>query len=89
MSDRTSSYFSEIGGDFKGIQGDISGGVISQYIITQKSGIEIRNQRLITGSPYLDLRKFETDDEENNNISESDRHLCDGISTKNSPVKVV
>ena len=30
------SYFSEIGGDFKGIQGDISGGVINQYIITQE-----------------------------------------------------
>ncbi len=64
MSDRTSSYFSEIGGDFKGIQGDISGGVINQYIITEKSGIEIRSQRLITGSPYLGLRKFEVDDKD-------------------------
>ncbi|MEA5508468.1 hypothetical protein VB715_01695 [Crocosphaera sp. UHCC 0190] len=40
------TYYSEIGGDFKGIQGDISGGVINQYIITEKSGIEI-------GSPVL------------------------------------
>jgi hypothetical protein len=52
------SYFSEIGGDFKGIQGDISGGIINQYIITQKSGLEITSQPLIKGSPYLGLRKF-------------------------------
>jgi WD40 repeat protein/energy-coupling factor transporter ATP-binding protein EcfA2 len=58
------SYFSEIGGDFKGIQGDVSGGVINQYIITQKSGLEITSQRLITGSPYLGLRKFEVDDKD-------------------------
>jgi dipeptidyl aminopeptidase/acylaminoacyl peptidase len=58
------SYFSEIGGDFKGIQGDVSGGVINQYIITQKSGFEITSQRLITGSPYLGLRKFEVDDKD-------------------------
>ena len=64
MSDRTSSYFSEIGGDFKGIQGDISGGIINQYIITQKSGIEIRSQSLITGSPYKGLVKFEADDKD-------------------------
>ena len=46
MTDK--SYYSEIGGDvkgligdgeFKGIAGDISGGVINQYIITQKSGL--------------------------------------------------
>lgn len=53
------SYLSEIGGDVKGFVGHISGGVINQYIIAQKSGFEIRSQRLITGSPYLGLRKFE------------------------------
>ena len=58
------SYFSEIGGDFKGIQGDISGGVINQYIITQKSGLEITSQPLIKGPPYLGLRKFEVDDKD-------------------------
>jgi hypothetical protein len=58
------SYFSEIGGDFKGIQGDINGGVINQYIITQKSGFEITSQPLIKGSPYLGLRKFEVDDKD-------------------------
>jgi WD40 repeat protein/energy-coupling factor transporter ATP-binding protein EcfA2 len=58
------SYFSEIGGDFKGIQGYISGGVINQYIITQKSGFEITSQPLIKGSPYLGLRKFEVDDKD-------------------------
>jgi len=66
MTDK--SYYLEIGGDvkgligdgeFKGIAGDISGGVINQYIITQKSGVEIQSQPLITGSPYLGLRKFE------------------------------
>ncbi|UXE63076.1 MAG: hypothetical protein KA717_10620 [Woronichinia naegeliana WA131] len=53
MTNHNSSYFAEIGGDFKGIQGDISGGVINQYIITQKSGLEITSQPLIKGSPYL------------------------------------
>ncbi|WP_375328825.1 NACHT and WD repeat domain-containing protein [Microcystis sp. BLCC-F210] len=67
------SYYLEIGGDvkglsgdgeFKGIAGDISGGVINQYIITQKSGVEIQSQPLITGSPYLGLRKFEEGDKD-------------------------
>ncbi|NCQ97801.1 MAG: hypothetical protein GPJ11_00005, partial [Microcystis aeruginosa L211-101] len=71
MTDK--SYYSEIGGDvkgligdgeFKGIAGDISGGVINQYIITQKSGVEIQAQTLITGSPYLGLRKFEEGDKD-------------------------
>nr|NCQ71011.1 ATP-binding protein [Microcystis aeruginosa W13-16]NCQ76084.1 ATP-binding protein [Microcystis aeruginosa W13-13]NCQ79984.1 ATP-binding protein [Microcystis aeruginosa W13-15]NCS54710.1 ATP-binding protein [Microcystis aeruginosa G13-05] len=71
MTDK--SYYSEIGcdvkgligdGEFKGIAGDISGGVINQYIITQKSGVEIQAQTLITGSPYLGLRKFEVDDKD-------------------------
>ncbi|GCA83027.1 protein TolB [Microcystis aeruginosa NIES-2522] len=71
MTDK--SYYSEIGGDvkgligdgeFKGIAGDISGGVINQYIITQKSGVEIQSQPLITGSPYLGLRKFEEGDKD-------------------------
>jgi len=71
MTDK--SYYLEIGGDvkgligdgeFKGIAGDISGGVINQYIITQKSGVEIQAQPLITGSPYLGLRKFEVDDKD-------------------------
>ncbi|MFN9732987.1 MAG: NACHT and WD repeat domain-containing protein, partial [Microcystis sp.] len=71
MTDK--SYYSEIGGDvkgligdgeFKGIAGDISGGVINQYIITQKSGVEIQAQTLITGSPYLGLFKFEEGDKD-------------------------
>jgi energy-coupling factor transporter ATP-binding protein EcfA2 len=71
MTDK--SYYLEIGGDvkgligdgeFKGIAGDISGGVINQYIITQKSGVEIQAQTLITGSPYLGLRKFEEGDKD-------------------------
>jgi energy-coupling factor transporter ATP-binding protein EcfA2 len=64
MTNYNSSYYAEIGGDFKGIQGDISGGIINQYIITQKSGLEIIRQPLIKGSPYLGLRKFEVDDKD-------------------------
>ncbi len=64
MTNHNSSYFAEIGGDFKGIQGDISGGIINQYIITQKSGLEITGQPLIKGSPYLGLRKFDVDDKD-------------------------
>ncbi|MFM6456908.1 MAG: hypothetical protein ACKPH7_34415, partial [Planktothrix sp.] len=58
------SYYSEIGGDFKGIQGDISGGTINQYIITQKSGIEITSQSLIPGSPYVGLTKVKEKDKD-------------------------
>ncbi|MCF2151378.1 hypothetical protein IQ276_034185 [Desmonostoc muscorum LEGE 12446] len=64
MSDNTSSYYAEIGGDFKGIQGDISGGTINQYIVTQKSGVEIRSQPLIPGSPYVGLTKFKGKDKD-------------------------
>ncbi|AVH68387.1 nSTAND1 domain-containing NTPase [Nostoc sp. 'Peltigera membranacea cyanobiont' N6] len=64
MSDNTSSYYAEIGGDFKGIQGDISGGIINQYIITQKSGVDIRSQPLISGSPYVGLTKFKEKDKD-------------------------
>ncbi|WP_181256821.1 ATP-binding protein [Merismopedia glauca] len=60
--DANSSYFNEIGGDLKGISGNISGGVVNQYIITEKSGLEIRERSLIPGSPYLGLRKFEAKD---------------------------
>ncbi len=58
------SYYSEIGGDFKGIQGDIFGGVINQYIITQQSSFEIKQRALITGSPYKGLEKFEEGDKD-------------------------
>ncbi|MHC5777479.1 nSTAND1 domain-containing NTPase [Nostoc sp.] len=64
MTDRTSSYYAEIGGDFKGIQGDISGGTINQYIIAQKSGVEITSQPLIPGSPYVGLTKFKGKDKD-------------------------
>ncbi len=60
----SASYYSEIGGDFKGIQGDISGGIINQYIITQKSGVKITNQPLIPGSPYVGLTKFKEKDKD-------------------------
>ncbi|TRT66416.1 hypothetical protein, partial [Microcystis sp. M_QC_C_20170808_M3Col] len=39
-------------------------GTVNQYISIQKSEIEITNQPLITGSPYLGLRKFEVDDKD-------------------------
>jgi WD40 repeat protein/energy-coupling factor transporter ATP-binding protein EcfA2 len=63
-NNETSTYFNEIGGDAKGILGDVSGGTINQYIITQKTGIEIQNQKLISGSPYLGLSKFEAKDKD-------------------------
>ena len=59
----TTSYFSEIGGDFKGTQGD-NYGSITQYIITQKSGIDICKQNLRPGSPYLGLQKFNEGDKD-------------------------
>ncbi|MBS9394339.1 MAG: ATP-binding protein [Dolichospermum sp. LBC05a] len=62
MTDHTSSYYAEIGGDFKGIQGNIHGGIIHQYIITKESGDIIRHKPLITGSPYFGLSKFQTED---------------------------
>jgi WD40 repeat protein/energy-coupling factor transporter ATP-binding protein EcfA2 len=64
MSDRDSSYYAEISGDFKGILGNISGGTVTQYIITQNSGEEIRIRSLISGSPYKGLVKFEASDRE-------------------------
>ncbi|NCQ94376.1 MAG: hypothetical protein GPJ13_04130, partial [Microcystis aeruginosa W11-06] len=39
-------------------------GTVNQYISIQKSEIEITNQRLITGSPYLGLFKFEEGDKD-------------------------
>ncbi len=62
MSDRDSSYYAEIGGDFKGILGNISGGTVTQYIITQNSAAEIRSRSLIPGSPYKGLVNFEASD---------------------------
>jgi WD40 repeat protein/energy-coupling factor transporter ATP-binding protein EcfA2 len=71
----SASYYSEIGGDFKGIQGDISGGIINQYIITQKSGVEITNQPLIPGSPYVGLTKFKEKDKDK--FFGRDSQICD------------
>ena len=64
MSDKNSAYIYDIGGDVKGILGDVKGGVVNQYIIAQKSQAEIRSQRLIKGSPYLGLNKFESEDKD-------------------------
>ncbi|WP_013322705.1 hypothetical protein [Gloeothece verrucosa] len=58
------SYYSEIGGDFKGIQGDITARNITQYIITQQSGIEITQRKLIEASPYVGLEKFKVEDKD-------------------------
>ncbi len=62
MNDRTSTYYAEIGGDFKGIQGSVSGGIINQYIITQQSALEITQRKLVEGSPYRGLEKFRVED---------------------------
>ncbi|MGK7933417.1 MAG: hypothetical protein AB4041_18565 [Microcystaceae cyanobacterium] len=58
----TTSYYSEIGGDIKGIQGDIKGGTVTQYIITQQSSIEIQQREFKKGSPYKGLRNFRVED---------------------------
>ncbi len=57
MSDRSSAYWYEIGGDVKGILGNVYGGNIT-FVITKNSEAEIHNRVLIKGSPYLGLRKF-------------------------------
>jgi len=75
MSDRSAPYFSEIGGDVKGILGDVTGGTVNQYIIAQQSGVEIRSQPLIPGSPYVGLRKFRGIDKDK--FFGRDRHIRD------------
>ena len=64
MSDQNSAYINNIGGDVKGIIGDVKGGIVNQYIITRKSEAEIHSQRLLKGSPYLGLNKFEPEDKD-------------------------
>ncbi len=64
MSDYSSAYINEIGGDAKGIIGDISGGNINQYIIVSQSKAEILTQTLIEGSPYMGLKKFKSGDKD-------------------------
>ncbi len=64
MSQESSAYINEIGGDVKGIVGDVIGGVVNQYIIAQKSETEIHSRTLIKGSPYMGLNKFEPRDKD-------------------------
>ncbi len=65
MSNQSSAYIYEIGGDPKGIIGDVKGGVVYQYIIiAQKSKAEIHSQPLIPGSPYMGLNKFKSEDKD-------------------------
>ncbi|MDJ0593370.1 MAG: hypothetical protein QNJ72_25855 [Pleurocapsa sp. MO_226.B13] len=62
MSDAKDAYIYEIGGDLRGILGDVTGGVVTQYIITTESKVDILNRKLIKGSPYMGLNKFESKD---------------------------
>lgn len=64
MSSQSPAYIYEIGGDVKGIVGDVIGGVVNQYIIAQKSETEIHSRTLIKGSPYMGLNKFEPRDKD-------------------------
>ncbi|NER05356.1 MAG: hypothetical protein F6K17_23560, partial [Okeania sp. SIO3C4] len=73
MSEPSSAYINDIGGDVKGIIGDgdvkgiigdIKGGVVNQYIIAQYSEAEIHSRNLKPGSPYLGLNKFEPGDKD-------------------------
>lgn len=63
MSNSNSSYYSDISGDLQGFYGE-NRGTVNQYIIAQKSKTEIHSQRLIKGSPYLGLNKFEPEDKD-------------------------
>ncbi|NEN93896.1 MAG: hypothetical protein F6K48_35465, partial [Okeania sp. SIO3H1] len=73
MSEPSSAYINDIGGDVKGIIGDgdvkgiigdIKGGIVNQYIIAQYSEAEIHSRNLKPGSPYLGLNKFEPGDKD-------------------------
>ncbi|NEP37810.1 MAG: ATP-binding protein [Okeania sp. SIO2G4] len=73
MSEPSSAYINDIGGDvkgiigdgdIKGIIGDIKGGVVNQYIIAQYSEAEIHSRNLKPGSPYLGLNKFQPGDKD-------------------------
>ncbi|MDJ0747783.1 MAG: hypothetical protein QNJ32_31240 [Xenococcaceae cyanobacterium MO_167.B27] len=59
----SNSYFSDIGGNFRGFYGE-NLGIVNQYIITQKSEAEIRSKKLIRVSPYLGLDKFQIKDKD-------------------------
>ncbi len=63
MSDKSSAYWYEIGGDVKGILGNVYGGDIT-FVIANNSEAEIHSQRVIKGSPYLGLNKFELEDKD-------------------------
>jgi len=62
MSKNSAAYINEIGGEVKGIVGEIKGGVVNQYIIASESEAEIHSRKLIKGSPYMGLNKFEPGD---------------------------
>ena len=63
MSKESSAYIYEIGGDVKGIVGDVKGGVVN-FIIASQSKAEIHSRTLIKGSPYMGLNKFEPGDKD-------------------------
>lgn len=63
MSEESSAYIYEIGGDAKGIVGDVRGGVVN-FISTSQSKAEIYNRKLIKGSPYMGLKKFSAEDKD-------------------------
>jgi energy-coupling factor transporter ATP-binding protein EcfA2 len=63
VDDKNSAYLHEIGGDVKGILGDVYGGDIT-FVIANNSEAEIHSRRLRQGSPFLGLNKFEPGDKD-------------------------
>ena len=63
MSNQSSPSIKDIGGDVKGILGDVYGGDIT-FVIANNSEAEIHSRKLKPGSPYLGLSKFEPEDKD-------------------------
>jgi len=54
----------EVYGSLKGIVGDISGGTVNQYIVSNEADNRIKQRKLIKESPYKGLDKFEVEDKD-------------------------
>jgi energy-coupling factor transporter ATP-binding protein EcfA2 len=62
MTENDATRQNQIGQNFQGILGNISGGTIyQQYFVDTKKEIDIHRQEFIPGSPYRGLEKFESE----------------------------
>ncbi len=64
MDRENATYLEQFDGNVKGIAGKITGGVVNQYIIASDSEETIHSRKLIKGSPYMGLKKFECQDKD-------------------------